>query len=78
MKVTFDWYLNNVIDCYAGITVDLYESNGTEEKILKENFDRLYSNAEEYQNLKKREIYFITFRNNNVEVYLRPEGWNRK
>lgn len=77
MKVTLNWFLNNSITP-SGMEVIIKESDGNpdSEKYLCNRWDENYYEMKE--DLFSREIYFINYKKDCVEVYLRPKGWGEK
>lgn len=77
MKVTLNWFLNSSI-IPSGMDTNFYESNGSpdSEIYLCKKWDEKFKQMKE--DLLSREIYFINYKKDCVEVWLRPKDWGKK
>lgn len=77
MKVTFDWFLNHSITP-SGMETIINESNGSpdSEIYLCKKWDEKYEQMKE--DLFSREIYFIHYKKDCIDVWLRPKEWGKK
>ena len=77
MNVKLGWLMNTLID-HTKKGIIFYESDGRPEskkQICLKN-DEYYECHK--MELWERKIYFISIRNDNIEIYVRPEGWPKK
>lgn len=77
VKVTLNWFLNSSITP-SGMDTIFKESDGStdSETYLCKKWDEKYYEMRE--DLFSREIYFINYKKDCIEVYLRPKGWGKK
>ena len=77
MKVPLYWFLNSSITP-SGMETIFNESDGNpdSEKYLCKKWDEKYDQMKE--DLLSREIYFIHYKKDCIEVWLRPKEWRKK
>lgn len=77
MNVKLEWLLNSMIN-HTAAKVFFIESDGSRDsKIpLCEKYDEIYERTKE--DLLNRIIYFISIREEKIEVYVRPKDWKVK
>lgn len=77
MNVKLDWLMNSMIN-HTAAKVFFIESDGSpDSKIpLCEKYDEIYERIQE--ELFNRIIYFISIREDKIEVFLRPKDWKVK
>ena len=77
MNVKLNWLMNSMIN-HTSAKTTFIESNGDPNSkiLLCEKYDEIYEKNKE--ELFNRTIYFISIREDKIEIFLRPEGWPKK
>lgn len=78
MSILVGELLESMINHMDNAKVVFIESDGSAEykKFLCEKWDEEYNRIKE--ELWKRKLYFISIKEDKIEIYVRPEGWKKK